>query len=95
MFPQIFLEQTTHQCLEEDNNGGDWGIEESWNEKSDMGMRKLICFCKFLVGEFSSYTRLHTRLEQYASFPPTFFYVKFAQNLNENRLCKRHWRHGV
>ena len=76
MFPQIFLEQTTHQCLEEDileMGGGDWGLEESRNEKSDMGMRKLICFCKFLVGEFSSYTRLHTRLEQYASFPPTSF----------------------
>ena len=32
------------------NGGG--GLEESQNEKSDMGMRKLICFCKFLVGEF-------------------------------------------
>ena len=43
---------------------------------------------------WDSEARLHTRLEQYG-FPPTFFEVKFAQNLNENRLCKRHWRHGV
>ena len=53
MFPQICLEQTTHQCLEEDIlEMGGGGLEESRNEKSDMGMRKLICFYKFLVGEF-------------------------------------------
>ena len=48
MFPQIFLEQTTHQCLEEDIlEMGGGGIEESRNEKSDMGMRKLVCFANF------------------------------------------------
>ena len=43
MFPQIFLEQTIHQCLEEDILEMGGGLKE-WNEKSDMGMRKLIMF---------------------------------------------------
>ena len=59
---------------------------QTWREKVDY------VFVNFWL--LNTEARLHTRLEQYG-FPVTFFEVKFAQNLNENRLCNRHWVHGV